>query len=151
MRIIIDLIAGLMVALSLLVPKAHAQQPVIPYVEGTSKSTASPVKWTPVLLAGQTSTVTSVVSGQPAKLGYVYCYNGTGAVAYLQIFDAATAGAVMVGTTAPKLSLGIPTAQASGLGPALIGVTFALGIQVASTTTATGSSTATMDCNAGYN
>ena len=106
--------------------------------------------WSPKLLNGLTSTVT-LVTGSGGVLGTVYCYNANGSVAYLQIFDVATAAGVTVGTTVPKLSLGIPSALASGTGPTSVGIEFVNGIQVASTTSATGSSSATMDCNVTFN
>jgi hypothetical protein len=151
MRLIIDIVAGLLVAASLLLGHAHAQAPVVPYGQGASDNAPSPVVWTPVLLNGLGATVTAVKSNGPAKLAFIYCYNPTAAVAYLQIFDVATAAGVTLGVTTPKLSLGIPTAQASGLGPALIGINFLNGIQVASTTTVTGSSAASQNCNVAYN
>lgn len=135
---------------TLLLGPASAQQPVVPYSQNSAGQHPAPVQWVPVLLAGLTATVVSVVSSQPAHLAYIYCYNPSGAAAYLQIFDVATAAGVTIGVTSPKLSLGIPTLQASGFGPGVVGVQFKNGIQVASTTTATGSSTATMNCNAAY-
>ena len=150
MRFVIDILAGALVALSLLLGHARAQTPVVPYGQGAGDQTPSPVVWTPKLISSLGATATLVV-GQPAKLAFIYCYNPQAAVSYLQIFDAATAASVSVGSTAPKLSLGIPTAQASGLGPALIGINFINGIVVASTTTATGASGATQACNVAYN
>jgi hypothetical protein len=128
----------------------QAQGPVIPYEQPPGSGPSAMVDSQPVLLAGLTSTPVLAHAGA-SRVGIVYCYNGSGAVAYIQLFDSATAGAVTVGTTTPKLSLGIPTTLASGTGPAVIGVAFYKGIVAASTTTATGSSTATMDCNVTYN
>jgi len=151
-RIIIEALVALGVLYSLFATiPARAQTPVIPYSAGEAGKPAVPVQWFPVLLNGLTSTVTQI-KGSAGKLAYLYCYNSSGSVAYLQLFDSATAAAVTVGTTTPKMSLGIPNGQANGLGPAEIGIKFANGIQAASTTLATGSSTsATMDCNAAYN
>ena len=111
--------------------------------------------WIPKLLNGLSTTVTSVKNSAPASLGLVYCYNenSSGTPAYIQIFDVATAAGVTLGTTVPKLSLGIPGAQSSGVGPSAVGVSFFNGIQVAVTTTPTGSSapSSPMDCNVTYN
>ena len=151
MRFLIDLLAGALVALSLLVPRAHAQAPSVPFTPNINGQAPRPVVWTPVLLNSLGATVVSVVSSQAARLTNIYCYNPTGAVAYLQIFDVATAAGVTLNSTVPTLSLGIPTAQASGLGPAVTGIYFKNGIQVASTTTPTGNSAAVQHCNAAYN
>ena len=63
---------------------------------------------------------------------------------------AATAGAVTVGSTTPKWSIGIPATAAANL--ARVGLAFANGIQVAATTTATGSTApgTALDCNFSY-
>ena len=65
--------------------------------------------------------------------------NPNGATVFVQLFDAASAAAVTLGTTAPTLVLSIP---ASGVldGTQASPVTFANGLVVAATTTATGSS-----------
>lgn len=107
--------------------------------------------WAPKLLSGLAGTVTSVKSNNGGLVGTIYCYNPSGAVAYIQLFDAATPGAITLGSTAPKLSLGIPSALASGLGPTAVGIQFLSGIQAAATTTATGSSGSSMDCNVTFN
>lgn len=152
MRKLIDLLVGLLVAAALwsVSSPAPAQQPVVPYSTQPGKGRALEVSPSPFLLNGLTSTP-QLVSASPARLGIVYCYNNTAAPAYLQIFDAASTASVTVGSTTPVLSLGIPTVQASGTGPALIGVQFLKGIVVASTTSATGSTSATQDCNVTFN
>lgn len=147
---LIEIVVGIGVALSVALAYARAQSPVVPYEQPPGQGRSLQVDQQPILLNGLTSTAKLVV-GNPARLGIVYCYNNTAAPAYIQIFDAATAASVTVGTTTPKLSLGIPTVLASGIGPAVIGIAFYKGIVVASTTTATGSTTATMDCNVTYN
>ena len=152
MRMLVDLLIGALVAASLLAVQATpapAQQPVVPYAQSAAGNPL-PVQWHPVLLASLGSTVTQV-KPRAGKLAFIYCYNPTAAVAYLQLFDAATAASVTLGTTAPVVSLGIPTLQAAGLGPAVIGLEFINGIQVASTTTPTGNTAASQNCNVAYN
>ena len=122
---------------------APAQQLVAGCIPG-SNSTCAP--WTPALLNGLSNTVVSVKAA-PGILGAVYCYNPQGAAAHIQIFDAASTGAVTLGTTKPKLSFGIPTASANGMPLASVGIGFLAGIQVAVTTTATGASSSSMDCS----
>lgn len=138
-------------ALVWFVTPLDAQTPIVPYGQSTVGQLPTAVQWTPVLLNSLGGTVTSVKSNGPARLAYVYCYNSQSSVSYIQIFDAATSGAVTLGSTTPKLSLGIPATSASGLGPAEIGIQFQNGIQVASTSSATGASAASQDCNVAYN
>lgn len=153
MKRLIDILAVLGVLWGLLAPApGNAQSAVVPYGSGAGGPPRA-VLFTPVLLNGLSTTVTSVKSNAQGKLGYTYCYNPNASVAYIQIFDAATPGAVTLGSTTPKMSLGVPATASSGLGPALIGTQFLLGIQVAVTTTATGSTApgTAMDCNASVN
>lgn len=105
---------------------------------------------TPVLKNGLTNTASSVVSSVAATLEDYYIYNPNASVAYVQIYDVATAGAVTVGTTTPKWSIGIPATSAANI--ARMGLSFASGIQVAATTTATGSTApgTALDANFGY-
>ena len=92
------------------------------------------------------TTVKTVKASASGSLYGVHCL--TTVVSYIQIFDVATSGGVTLGTTTPNLSLGGP---ANGLiqhdWTAPIG--FSNGIQVAATTTATGSSApaTAADCN----
>ncbi len=62
----------------------------------------------------------------------------------------ATSGAVSVGSTTPKWSIGIPASGAANL--AGLNLSFANGIQVAATTTAGGSTNpgSALDANFGY-
>jgi len=108
--------------------------------------------WLPKLLNGLTTTVTAVKTSQQALLGTVYCYNPNSSVAYIQLFDVATAAGVTLATTVPKLSLGIPATTASGTGPTAVGITFYNGLQAAVTTTATGNTAPSiaMDCDVTY-
>lgn len=62
-------------------------------------------------------------------------FNGSAATAYLQMFDAAAVGNVTLGTTAPDLSIGIPTGQQVPIIVIGDGILFRLGIVIAFTTT----------------
>jgi hypothetical protein len=108
--------------------------------------------WSPKLLNGLTNSATAVKTAS-GVLGGFYCINPSAASAYIQFFDVATAAGVTVGTTVPKLSFGIPTLLVDGAGPTSVGIEFLAGIQVAATTTATGSSApgVAVDCNVFYN
>lgn len=98
------------------------------------------------------TTATSVKSSAAGQVSLFYCYNPNATVAYLQVFDAATAGAVTLGSTAPNSSWAIPPTQASGFAISQTGIQFTNGIQVAATTTATGASAPStgMDCSSLY-
>jgi hypothetical protein len=107
--------------------------------------------WSPKLANGLSTIVTSVKNGA-GELGAYHCLNNSGADAYVQIFDVATAGAVTLGTTTPVLSLGLPAASSLPGGGNVEwanGIHFANGIQVAATTTATGNTAPSpaLDCN----
>lgn len=93
---------------------------------------------TPSVQNGLTTTVKAIKSSAAGNLKGYYIFNPNSSVSYIQIFDVATAGAVTLGTTVAKLSLGIPALGAANLDSAP-GIAFANGIQVAATTTATGS------------
>ncbi len=66
----------------------------------------------------------------------------TDADVYLQIFDAATTGAVTLGSTAPVQSVGVAGAHGGSNLAMAAGIAFASGIVVAATTTQTGSTLA---------
>jgi hypothetical protein len=102
--------------------------------------------WTYSLKNGLSNTNSQIKSGQ-GTLGGWYVYNPNASVAYLQIFDTAT-GSITVGTTAPKLSIGIPTASAANL-ELTCGIQFGTAICVAATTTATGGTapSSALDCS----
>ncbi len=97
------------------------------------------------------ATLTAVKASSAGTLGGWYIYNSNTSVAYVQIFDAATTGAVTLGTTAPKLSLGIPAGGAANM-ELTNGIKFANGIIIAVTTTRAGSTgpTNTVDINLPY-
>lgn len=106
--------------------------------------------WTPTRVTGGLSTTVTQIKGSAGKLGAVQFYNSNSAVAFVQIFNSATAGAVTLGTTAPGKSIGIPPLQSYAMSWADIGVPFSAGIQVAATTTETGSSAPTTPVTANF-
>jgi hypothetical protein len=143
--ILLALLAGVVFSVHAFSQGATPTQNCIPSYNAPLNTWNCPPSWQPVLLNNLTG-LTSVTSGQ-TKLGTIYCYNSAGAVGYIQLFDANSPSAVTLGTTKPKLSLGIPTAQASGLDQSSVGIAFQSGLVVAATTTATGATTSAMDCN----
>lgn len=66
-------------------------------------------------------------------------YNPAAAASWLQMFDAAMPNDVTLGTTLPTLSIPLPTTGAQAI-PFPQGCQFLNGLQIAATTTATGSS-----------
>lgn len=86
-----------------------------------------------------TNTVASVNSSAASAFGGYFFYNPNATEIYIQVFDVATAGAVTLGTTVADLVFGLPAGGAANIEIAN-GVAFANGIQVAATTTDTGSS-----------
>ncbi len=92
--------------------------------------------WSKVKYAAQTTTV-QTPKGTQATLGGWYIYNPNTAVAYVQIFDAATATTITLGTTAPDMILGIPAGGGANV-EFSNGIAFANGIKLACTTTETG-------------
>jgi hypothetical protein len=80
-----------------------------------------------------------LVLGEPGTLSWLYAYNPNASAVFVQLFDAATPGAVTPGTTAPKLSLGIPASDSVALNASdIAGTVFENGIVACATTTATG-------------
>jgi hypothetical protein len=102
--------------------------------------------WTYFLKNGLSNTNAQVKSGQ-GTLGGWYIYNPNSSVAYVQIFDTAT-GSITVGTTVPKLSIGIPATSAANL-ELTLGIQFGTAICVAATTAATNATapSTAVDCN----
>jgi hypothetical protein len=98
--------------------------------------------WTPTIATAQTTTVKAIKSSAAGTFGGYYIFNPNSAAAYVQVFDVATAGAVTLGSTTPTMVYCIP-GNASGGAAANVeysnGVHMANGIQLACTTTATGS------------
>lgn len=117
-------------SLAVAIASDQSAVPVNPAVAATGG--ASKVKY-----AAQTTTV-QTVKGTAGKLNGYFVYNPNASVAYVQLFDVATATTVTLGTTAPDVVIGIPASSAANLLDAG-GVDFANGIKLACTTTATGS------------
>ncbi|MHB8816139.1 MAG: hypothetical protein ACYDAE_23145 [Steroidobacteraceae bacterium] len=84
-----------------------------------------------------TATVVQV-KGSAGELGGYIVYNPNASVAYVQVFDAATTGAVTLGTTRPDIVIPVPPTSGANLEFAN-GVNFTSGIQIAATTTDSGS------------
>ena len=94
-----------------------------------SQTAGQSVPFTTALLA----TVTAVKTTGGNVFGWCF-FNGSAATAYIQMFNATTAN-VTLGTTVPKLSVGIPAGQTVCPGPSLVGVRFGTAISIAATTT----------------
>jgi hypothetical protein len=107
--------------------------------------------WTPKLLNSLSTTVTGIKSSA-GQIGYIQCWNPNASVSYIQLFDALS-GSVTLGSTVPKLSIGVPPTNSTGFVLPLVGVQFASAISTAVTTTATGNAapSTAVDCNAAYN
>ncbi len=90
---------------------------------------------------------TSVKSSAGQLYGY-YIYNSNASAVYVQIFNTAS-GSVTLGTTAPVLSLGIPTGSAANVS-IVGGLAFGTAISWACTTTRAGSSAPSNTCDANF-
>ncbi len=101
---------------------------------------ASALTATTVLLVGDT------VAGAPINPIYYNIANPNGVIAYIQFFDAASTGAVTLGTTAP--TFWIAAAALGGVTDSVAGLAypFKRGIVVAATTTPTGATALTSTC-----
>jgi hypothetical protein len=93
--------------------------------------------WSKIKYAAQTTTV-QTPKGTAATFGGYYVYNPNATVSYVQVFDVANATTVTLGTTVPDMIFAIPASSAANL-EVSNGVNMALGIKLACTTTATGS------------
>lgn len=85
--------------------------------------------------------------GHAATLGWVNAVNTTGSLAHIQLFNAALAADVTVGTTVPDLVITSPLSEAVFVTD--INCDFPLGIVAASTTTVAGSTGATQHLKIG--
>lgn len=94
--------------------------------------------WSKQMYAAQTTTVRTVKGTAGTWGGYQTIYNPNVSVAYVQVFDVATATTVTLGTTVPDMIIPIPAGSAANV-EIVNGVNMALGIKLACTTTATGS------------
>jgi hypothetical protein len=104
----------------------------------------------PVLANGLVNTSTKTIKSTAGVVVWAQCINTGSAVAYIQLFD--VAGAVTLGTTVPKMSIGIPanTTQNPMYAQSFeLGVKFVNAIKVAACSGPTACSAATADCNFG--
>lgn len=98
--------------------------------------------------------IAEVLSAGPAHLHFVEVVNPNTSDVYLQLYD--TAGAVVVGTTVPALTLLVPAGDGSNNGArefsVAYGIQFILGIKYAVTTTQSGGAAPSSNCSvvAGY-
>lgn len=108
---------------------------------------------TPKRLSALSTTVTGIKASAAGQLMMLQCGNTNASEEYVQLFDVATTGGVTLGTTAPTLSVPIAATTTGGFTLSITGLQFANGIQVAATTTATGSTApaTALDCNAAFN
>lgn len=124
---------------------------------GTTNAISVPLRttggWTKARLSGLSTTVTSVKNSAAGSLGMLVCGNPNASIIFIQVFDVATAGGVTLGSTAPDLSFQVDASSSVGFSLPVTGMAFANGIQMAATTTATGSTApgSAANCNAGYN
>ena len=95
------------------------------------------------------SPVVLVVAGQSLLYGWHIKATHATLAAYAQIFDAAAIADVTLGTTVPKLSIGSGILGTSEGNPAKP-IAFALGICIACSSTALGSTASTADVNIFY-
>jgi hypothetical protein len=127
---------------------------VATYNPSTGALSCSDTGWLPLAFPALTNTVVSVLNSHAGQAQAITCYNPAAAVTYIQIFDAATAGAVTLGTTTPVVTFGVPTVASTTMSTGGdLGIKFFNGIQIAATTTPTGNTapaTAAV-CNVLYN
>lgn len=102
----------------------------------TSNQSATTGGYSKVKYAAQTTTV-QTVKGTVGTLGGYVIYNPNATVAYVQLFDVATATTVTLGTTVPDMFIPIPATSGANVLDGT-GIAFANGIKLACTTTATG-------------
>lgn len=105
--------------------------------------------WIPYEAANLSTTVRQI-KATSGFLGYYHCLNPNSGPVFIQLF--AVQGTVTLGTTKPTIHPGIPPGSGAVVGLPGGGLRFPFGIQVAATTTATGSTAPTnpVDCNFGY-
>jgi hypothetical protein len=103
------------------------------FVTATPSTTGG---WSKIKYAAQTTTV-QTPKGTAGSFGGYYIYNPNATVAYVQVFDAATATTITLGTTVPDMIFAIPATSAANI-ELTNGVNMTNGIKLACTTTATG-------------
>jgi hypothetical protein len=101
------------------------------------------LKWNFPNLVGTVQTILPVGTGQagPRVLYALYVLNTqTSLAAFVQLFDLASASGVTLGTAVPDLQMEVAGSTAAFFPiPSTVGVAFTNGIQIASTTTVSGS------------
>jgi hypothetical protein len=65
--------------------------------------------------SGSVGAVSATITSAPAGLNGWYLFNSNATTVYLQIFDAKSKDEVILGTTTPVLSLGIPAGSAANV------------------------------------
>lgn len=102
------------------------------------------------MAAGSIGATKTAIKASAGQLFGWYFYNSNSSVAYVQIFNVASAS-VTLGTTVPDLSFGIPATSAANL-EMTNGIAFGTAITIAITTTRTGSigPSSTVDYNVFY-
>lgn len=105
------------------------------------------LQYAPFRAVALSNTAVAVKTGR-GSLQWLHCVNPSGAIAYVQTYD--TTSAVVVGTTTPKLSIGLAAGQALGQ---QVGVSFVSKLWIAATTTVSGGSApgTALDCALGIN
>lgn len=105
----------------------------------------------PVTIPGLSNTA-QTVKASAGTVVWVECYNPNASVAYLQTFD--VAGAVTVGTTAPKASYPVAATSSTGVVPASVNgpVFYSSAIKIAAATTPTGGTAPStgLQCDVAY-
>lgn len=98
--------------------------------------------------SGSIGATKTLVKASPGQIYGYYFTNPNDAISYVQLFNAAATADVTLGTTAPKLSFGLP-AQGGANQQFNEGIEFPLGIVVAVTTARAGLTgpVATVDLN----
>jgi hypothetical protein len=110
--------------------------------------------WTITTITGWVGTTKTLIKGSQGQLGFAQCDNiGNAAATYIQIFNAASTGAVTLGSTLPTQVIPIPGLVTNGFVSNWIGLQYNTGIVVAATTTSTGSSApgVAINCTFGFN
>lgn len=123
----------------------------VPYsVSQVPSATGGWSKWSTAKNNSNTPLTTTVVQvkGSAGTWGGYFISNTNASQGCLQIFDAATAGAVTLGTTRPDLVYCVSPGGANL--EISMGVNFAAGIQVAWTTTASGSTAPSVGTDASF-
>lgn len=124
------------------------------YVGLSLQPAASVTAWTATSVAvNLTASALQVASSAAHQLGKIVCDGQSSSWGFVQIFDAATSGAVTLGKTVPKEFLPIAPSSINGFVNPVPGDGFTSGIVVAATTTPQGSAGigTLVNCSLSYN